>query len=148
MRITNSLPQDARKSPGVFLSLAALILLILLYLAVRIQFQTDHHKKHSQDVSQTENCLNRHGVSYAIQEAATGRIHLICVESPSEFYDVIYKDRGTLDGITAFRVTKLITRSGTLEFHTVEDYVTFLINRGDRLLPTSQFSDPFIFIFP
>ena len=148
MRVTNSIPQHARKSPGVFLCLAALLLLIMLYLTVRIQFQTNHHKKHDKDATNTEQCLNRNGVSYAVQEAASGRIHLICVETPSEFYDVIYKDRGTLDGITAFRVTKLITKSGTIEFHTAEDYVAFLINRGDRVLSTSQFSGPFIFVFP
>ena len=73
MRVTNSIPQHARKSPGVFLCLAALLLLIMLYLTVRIQFQTNHHKKHDKDATNTEQCLNRNGVSYAVQEAASGR---------------------------------------------------------------------------
>jgi len=148
MSISISRTQSARKPTGVFLSVTFLILLILSFLAVRIQFQTDHYKKHNNDANLTEQCLNRNGIAYAIQENLSGCIHLICTESQTEFYDVIYQDRGTLDGITAFRVTKLVTKRGTFEFHTVEDYIAYLQGRGDTLISTSQFTGPFIFVYP
>lgn len=56
-------------------------------------------------------------------EAASRRIYLICAESETEFYDVIYKYRGTLDGITAFRVQSYTYRGSTYTFITVEEYV-------------------------
>lgn len=143
----NATTQSARKTPGVFLFLLLLIALSLL--AMIIRFQTDHGKsKHNNEPDLAERCLNRHGVAYAFVEKASGRIHLICTESETEFYDVIYKDRGTLDGITAFRVQSYTYRGTTYTFNTIDEYVNFLIGRGDTLLDTSQFTGPFTFVWP
>jgi len=139
--------RNARKNPGVFLFLLLLILISLM--AMIIRFQTDHGKqKHNREPTLAERCLNAHGAAYAFMEAASGRIHLICVESETEFYDVIYKDRGTLDGITAFRVQSYTYRGTTYTFNTVEEYVQFLTERGDQLLNVSQFTIPFTFVWP
>lgn len=84
--------RNARKTAGVFLFLLLLITMSLF--AMIIRFQTDHGKrKHSGEPDLAERCLNRHGVAYAFLEAASGRTHLICTESETEFYVVIYKDR-------------------------------------------------------
>ncbi|MDX1409842.1 MAG: hypothetical protein R3330_16950 [Saprospiraceae bacterium] len=147
MIATNSTTRNARIKPGVFLFL--LLLMLLSFLATMIRFQTDHGKrKHDREPDLAERCLNRHGVAYAFMEAASGRTHLICAENETEFYDVIYKDRGTLDGITAFRVQSYTYRGTTYTFNTVEEYVQFLMERGDRLLDVSQFSGPFTFVWP
>jgi hypothetical protein len=140
--------QSARKkTPGAFLFM--LILIALAFFATIIRFQTDHGKrKHDRDPDLAEQCLNRHGVAYAFMEPASGRIHLICSESDTEFYDVIYKDRGTLDGITAFRVQSYTYRGTTYTFNTIDEYVNFLIGRGDSLLDISPFMGPFKFVWP
>ena len=143
-----SATRNARSFPGVFLFLLILIAILTALLAMRIQFQTDHaRKRHDKDPDLTEQCLNRRGVAYAFTEAS-GRVHLICAESETEFYDVIYKDRGTLDGITAFRVNTVTYKGVTYEFKTVNEYAEFLLWRGDTMLPASQFSGPFIFVWP
>ncbi len=135
--------RNARKTPGVFL------FLILSLMATVIRFQTDHGKrKHDSEPDLAERCLNRHGVTHAFIEAASGRIHLICAENEAEFYDVVYKDRGSLDGITAFRVQSYTYRGTTYTFNTVEEYVEFLAGRGDTLLDASQFTGPFTFVWP
>ncbi|HSG44496.1 MAG TPA: hypothetical protein VLA72_15210 [Anaerolineales bacterium] len=147
MIATNSTTRNARINPGVFLFL--LLLMLLSLLATMIRFQTDHGKrKHDREPDLAERCLNRHGVAYAFTEMTSGRIHLICAENEAEFYDVIYKDRGTLDGITAFRVQSYTYRGTTYTFDTVEEYVQFLMERGDRLLDVSQFTGPFTFVWP
>jgi len=106
-----------------------------------MRFQTDHGKrKHNSEPGLAERYLNRHGIAYAFVEAASGRIHLICTEGESEFYDVIYKDRGTLDGITAFRVRSYTYRRTTYTFNTVDEYLEFLAGRGDTLLDASRFT--------
>ena len=139
--------RSARKTPGVFLFILMLIALSLF--AMIIKFQTDHGKrKHDKEPDLAERCLNRHGVAYAFAETTPGRIHLICEESETEFYDVIYKDRGTLDGITAFRVNTISCKGVVYEFNTIGEYVEFLSRRGDAMLPASQFSGPFIFVWP
>jgi hypothetical protein len=139
--------RNARKTPGVFLFI--LILIALSFLAMIIKFQTDHGKrKHDSEPDLAERCLNRQGVAHAFVEATSGRIHLICTESENEFYDVIYKDRGTLDGITAFRVQSYTYRGTTYTFNTVDEYVEFLTWRGDKLLDASQFTGPFTFVWP
>jgi hypothetical protein len=139
--------RNARKTPGVFLFILLLIALSLF--AMIIRFQTDHGKrKHDNEPDLAERCLNRHGVAYAFVETASGRIHLICTESETEFYDVIYKDRGTLDGITAFRVQTYTYRGSTYAFNTIDEYVDFLVGRGDTLLDPSQFTGPFAFVWP
>jgi hypothetical protein len=139
--------RNARKTPGVFIFI--LVLLVLSLLAMIIRFQTDHGKrKHNSEPDLAERCLNQHGVAYAFVEATSGRIHLICAESEAEFYDVIYKDRGTLNGITAFRVQSYTYRGITYTFNTVDEYVEFLVERGDRLLDASQFTGPFTFVWP
>jgi hypothetical protein len=139
--------RNARKTPGVFLFL--LLLIVLSLLATIIRFQTDHGKrKHNSEPDLAEQCLNRHGVAYAFVEAASGRTHLICAENETEFYDVIYKDRGTLDGITAFRVQSHTYRGTTYTFNTVDEYIQFLLGRGDTLLDASQFTAPFTFVWP
>ena len=118
-------------------------------MATIIRFQTDHGKhKHNSEPDLAEQCLNKHGVAHAFLEAASGRIHLICTESETEFYDVIYKDRGTLDGITAFRVQSYTYRGTTYTFHAVDEYIQFLTERGDWLLDISQFTGPFTFVWP
>jgi len=147
MIATNSTTRNARIKPGVFLFL--LLLMLLSFLATMIRFQTDHGKrKHDREPDLAERCLNRHGVAYAFMEAASGRTHLICAENETEFYDVIYKDRGSLDGITAFRVQSYTYRGTTYTFDTVDEYVQFLMERGDRLLDVSQFSGSFTFVWP
>lgn len=147
MMTTNATTRSARKIPGVFLFL--LLLIIISLFAMIIRFQTDHGKRrHNSEPDLAERCLNRHGVAYAFVEAASGRTHLICMESDTEFYDVIYKDRGTLDGITAFRVGSYTYRGTTYTFNTVDEYVEFLASRGDTLLDTSQFTRPFTFVWP
>ena len=114
-----------------------------------IRFQTDHGKrKHNSEPDLAERCLNRRGVAHAFVEAASGRTHLICTESETEFYDVIYMDRGSLDGITAFRVQSYTYRGTTSTFNTVDEYVEFLTRRGDTLLDASQFTGPFTFVWP
>jgi len=139
--------RNVRKTPGVFLFLLLLILISLMTMIIR--FQTDHGKrKHDREPDLAERCLNTHGAAYALMEAASGRIHLICAESETEFYDVIYKERGRLDGITAFRVQSYTYRGATYNFNTVEEYVQFLMERGDRLLDASQFAGPFTFVWP
>ena len=146
MTATTSSSQSARKLPGAFLFLVLLI--ILLFVAMRIEFQTDHaRQRHNREPDLAEQCLNRNGVAYALMEPS-GRVHLICRESDSEFYDVIYKERRVLDGITAFRVNTVTYKGITYEFHTINEYVEFLMWRGDTMLPASQFTGPFIFIFP
>ena len=143
----NTTTRSARKTPGVFLFI--LILIVLSLFAMIIRFQTDHSKrKHDNGPDLAERCLNRHGVAYAFVEKASGRIHLICTESETEFYDVIYKDRDTLDGITAFRVNTITYKGVVYEFSTVDKYIEFLVGRGDTMLPTSQFAGPFIFVWP
>jgi hypothetical protein len=139
--------RNARKIPGVFIFILLLIALSLL--ATIIRFQTDHGKrKHNSEPDLAERCLNRHGVAYAFVEAMSGRTHLICTESETEFYDVIYKDRGRLDGITAFRVQSYTYRGTTCTFNTLDEYVQFLMGRGDTLLDASQFTGPFTFVWP
>jgi hypothetical protein len=143
----NATTQSARKTPGVFLFI--LILIVLSLFAMNIRFQTDHGKrKHNSEPDLAEQCLNRRGVAHAVVEAASGRIHLICTESETEFYDVIYKDRGTLDGITAFRVQSYTYKGTTYTFNTVDEYIEFLLARGDKLLDASQFTGPFTFVWP
>jgi hypothetical protein len=138
--------RNARKTPGVFLFI---ILIALSLFAMNIRFQTDHGKrKHNNEPDLAERCLNRHGVAYAFLEEASGRIHLICTESETEFYDVIFKDRGTLDGITAFRVQSYTYQGRTFTFNTIDEYINFLVGRGDTLLNTSQFAGPFTFMWP
>lgn len=147
MIAANPTTRSARSFPGAFLFI--LLLIVLSLLAMIIKFQTDHGKrKHDSEPDLAERCLNRHGVAYASVEAASGRIHLICTESETEFYDVIYKDRGTLDGITAFRVQSYTYRGTTYTFNTVGEYVEFLAGRGDTLLDASQFTGPFTFVWP
>jgi hypothetical protein len=125
------------------------MLIVLSFFAMVIRFQTDHGKrKHDSEPDLAERCLNRHGVAHAFVEAASGRTHLICTESETKFYDVIYKDRGTLDGITAFRVHSYTYRGTTYTFNTVDEYVEFLAGRGDTLLDASQFTGPFTFVWP
>jgi len=144
---TNATTRNARKTPGVFLFI--LILIALLLFAMNIRFQTDHGKrKHNNEPDLAERCLNKHGVAYAFLEKASGRIHLICTESETEFYDVIYKDRGTLDGITAFRVQSYTYRGTIYTFDTIDEYINFLVGRGDAVLDTSQFMGPFTFVWP
>ena len=136
-----------KKTPGAFLFLFTLI--AIAFFATILRFQTDHGKrKHDRDPDLAEQCLNRHGVAYAFMEPASGRIHLICSESETEFYDVIYKDRGTLDGITAFRVNTITYKGVVYEFSTVDKYIEFLVGRGDTMLTASQFPGPFIFVWP
>ena len=147
MIATNSTTRNARKTPGVFLFL--LILIAMSLIAMIIRFQTDHGKrKHDNEPDLAEQCLNRHGVSHAFIETASGRIHLICTESETEFYDVIYKDRGTLDGITAFRVQSYTYKGTAYTFNRVDEYIEFLVGRGDKMLDTSQFTGPFTFVWP
>jgi len=148
MTSTNiTVTQNARKTPGVFLFI--LILIALAFFAMIIRFQTDHGKrKHDREPDLAERCLNRHGIAYAFIETASGRIHLICAESKTEFYDVIYKDRGALDGITAFRVNTVTYKGVVYEFNAMDEYIEFLLWRGDTMLPASQFSGPFIFVWP
>ena len=148
MTSTNiTVTQNARKTPGVFLFI--LILIALAFFATIIRFQTDHGKrKHDREPDLAEQCLNRHGIAYAFIETASGRTHLICAESKTEFYDVIYKDRGTLDGITAFRVNTVTYKGVVYEFNSMDEYIEFLLLRGDTMLPASQFSGPFIFVWP
>lgn len=147
MIAADTTPRNARKTPGVFLFL--LLLIVLSLGAMIIRFQTDHGKnKHNNEPDLAERCLNRHGVAHAFIEKASGRIHLICAESETEFYDVIYKDRGTLDGITAFRVQSYTYRGTTYTFDTIDEYVNFLAGRGDILLDISQFMGPFKFVWP
>lgn len=147
MTVTDTAIRNARKTPGVFLFL--LLMIILSLLATIIRFQTDHgRRKHNSGPDLAERCLNRHGVAYAFVEAASGRTHLICTESKTEFYDVIYKDRGTLDGITAFRVQSYTYRGTTYTFSTVDEYVEFLTARGDLPLNVSRFTGPFHFVWP
>lgn len=147
MTVTDAAIRNARKTPGVFLFL--LLMIILSLLAMIIKFQTDHgRRKHNSEPNLAERCLNRHGVAYAFVEAASGRTHLICAESATEFYDLIYKDRGTLDGITAFRVQSYTYRGTTYTFSTVDEYVEFLTARGDLLLDVSRFTGPFHFVWP
>ncbi len=147
MMTTNTTTRNARKTPGVFLFI--IISIILAFLAMIIRFQTDHGKrKHDNEPDLAERCLNSHGVAYAFVETAARRIHLICTESETEFYDVIYKDRGTLDGITAFRVQSYTYKGTTYTFNTVDEYIEFLVGRGDKLLDTSQFTGPFTFVWP
>ena len=147
MIATHAATRNARKTPGVFLFL--LLLIVLSLFAMIIRFQTDHSKrKHANEPDLAEQCLNRHGVAHAFVEAASGRIHLICKESETEFYDIIYKDRGTLDGITAFRVQSYTYRGTTYTFNTVDEYMDFLAGRGDTLLDASQFTGPFTFVWP
>lgn len=139
--------QNARKTPGVFLFL--LLMIILSLFAMIIRFQTDHgRRRHSSEPDLAERCLNRHGVAHAFVEAVSGRTHLICTESRTEFYDVIYKGRDTLDGITAFRVRSYTYRGTTYTFNTVDEYIQFLTARGDILLEASQFTGPFSFVWP
>ena len=147
MIATNSTTRNARKTPGVFLFL--LILIAMSLFAMIIRFQTDHGKrKHDNEPDLAEQCLNRHGVSHAFIETASGRIHLICTESETEFYDVIYKDRGTLDGITAFRMQSYTYKGTAYTFNRVDEYIEFLVGRGDKMLDTSQFTGPFTFVWP
>ena len=147
MIATDTTARNARKTPGVFLFI--LILMALSLFAMIIRFQTDHGKsKHDNEPDLVERCLNRYGVAYAFIEKASGRIHLICTESETEFYDVIYKDRGTLDGITAFRVQSYTYQGTTYTFNTVDEYINFLVGRGDTVLDTSQFMGPFTFVWP
>ncbi len=148
MTSTNiTITRSARKNPGAFLFMLILILLSLF--AMMIRFQTDHGKRrHDKDPDRAEQCLNKYGVAYAFTETVSGRIHLICKESDSEFYDVIYKDRGTLDGITAFRVNTVTYKGVVYEFHTIDEYAEFLLWRGDTMLPASQFTGPFTFVWP
>lgn len=94
-----------------------------------------------------ERCLKRRGAAYAFIESS-GRVHLICAESETEVYDVIYKARGQLDGITAFRVNSMTYRGVTYEFNVVSEYVEFLSWRGDTMLSASQFPGPFTFVWP
>lgn len=139
--------RNARKTPGVFLFI--LILIVLSLVAMIIRFQTDHgNRKHDNEPNLAEQCLKRHGVAYAFVETASGRTHLICTESETEFYDIIYKDRGTLDGITAYRVQSYTYKGTTYTFNTVDEYINFLVRRGDTLLDTSQFTGPFTFVWP
>ena len=148
MTATTQASQSARKFPGAFHFIFLLILVLLLLMAMRIEFQTDHaRKKHDKEPDLAEQCLNRNGVAYAFMEPS-GRIHLICRQSNTEFYDVIYKERGVLDGITAFRVNTVTYKGITYEFNTLNEYVEFLAWRGDTVLPTSQFTGPFIFVWP
>jgi hypothetical protein len=140
--------QNARSFPGVFQFLLLLIALLMAFLAIKIRFQTDHaRQKHDSDPDLAEQCLNRRGVAYAFIESS-GRVHLICAESETEFYDVIYKDRGQLDGITAFRVNSMTNRGVTYEFNALSEYVEFLSWRGDTRLSVSQFPGPFTFVWP
>lgn len=128
MITTNATTRSARKTPGVFLFI--LILIALSLFATIIRFQTDHGKRrHNSEPDLAERCLNRPGVAHAFVEAASGRIHLICTESETEIYDVIYRDRGTLDGITAFRVQSDTYRGTTYVFNTVDEYLEFLAGR-------------------
>ena len=114
---TDTATRNARTNPGVFLFI--LILIVLSLLAMIIRFQTDHGKlKHNREPDLAERCLNRHGVAYAFVEAASGRIHLICTESDTD------KDRGTLDGITAFRVQSYTYR----ELRTLSTRSTSILN--------------------
>ena len=143
----NTTTRSARKTPGVFLFI--LILIVLSLFAMIIRFQTDHGKrKHDNEPDLAERCMNRHGVAHAFVETVSGRIHLICTESETEFYDVIYKDRGILDGITAFRVQSYTYRGTTYTFNTVDEYIEFLVGRGDKLLDASQFTGPFTYVWP
>ncbi len=143
-----STTRSARIKPGAFLFLSLLIALMMLFLAMKIEFQTDHaRRKHEKEPDLTEQCLNRNNVAYAFIEPS-GRVHLICKESDTEFYDVIYKDRGTLDGITAFRVNTILYKGVVYEFNTIDEYVEFLLWRGDTMLPASQFTGPFTFVWP
>ena len=139
--------RNARKTPGVFLFI--LILIVLSLVAMIIRFQNDHGKsKHNNEPDLAERCLNKHGAAYAFAEKVSGRIHLICTENETEFYDLIYKDRGTLDGITAFRVQSYTYKGTTYTFNTVDEYIEFLVGRGDKLLDASQFTGPFTFVWP
>lgn len=111
-------------------------------------FPSHSRRKHDNQPDLAEQCLNRHGVAYAFVETTSRRIHLICTEGETEFYDVIYKDKGTLDGITAFRVQSCTYKGTTYTFNTVDEYIEFLVGRGDELLDASQFTEPFTLVWP
>lgn len=138
---------NARKSPGVFLVLLLLMLFSLTALIIRFQSGYGKHQ-HNREPDLAEQGLNTHSAAYAFMEAASGRIHLICTEIEGEFYHVIYKDRGRLDDITAFRVQSYTYRGTTYTLNTVDEYVQFLTRRGDRLLQVSRFTGPFTFVWP
>ena len=141
----NATTQNARDFPGVFLFLLMLIALSLFTMIIR--FQTNHGKRNNEP-DLAERCLNRHGVAHTLVEKASGRIHLICTESETEFYDVIYQDQGTLDGSTPFRVQSYTDRWTKYTSNTIDEYINFLIGRGHTVLDASQFTGPFTFVWP
>ena len=141
------IPINARKT-GVFSCLLVIAAILLLFFGMKIHFQTNHARKHGNKPDRAERCLNSNGVAYAFQEQS-GRIHLICMVSNEEFYDTVYKERGQLDGITSFQVSKYQWRGVKYRFENINQYVDHLTSiRGWTQLDPAQFQGPFRFIYP
>ena len=144
-----SIPIPGNARTGVFSCLLAVVAaILLLYFGMNIHFQTDHARKHGDEPDRAEECLNNNGVTAAFQEKS-GRIHLICAVTDEEFYDTVYKERGQLDGITSFQVSKYEWQRQTYHFDNIYQYIDHLKNvRGWTQLDPIQFQGPFQFIFP
>lgn len=144
--MTTFFPTSPLKMGSLFI---LALLAVIGYMTIRIVFPDRHGIRDTAHPGvAVEKCLNDNGVFQTMKEP-NGRTHLICLDKATGlFYDVVYKVRTTVEGVTTFRITEVILKNGTtIKFDTVEQYVAYLVQRGNQLKPTTEFG-PFELIFP